>query len=94
MNNPAVKTALDSMLRDSGIALRRTTLEVVQYADQRSAHLSAIAGEAGFDEALAAEARNVAQFAGIEAARLGDAADAAARARVFGLIYGVLAAGA
>ena len=94
MNHASVRAAFDSLLRETGITLQKSTVDVVTYADQRSLHLSVIAGQPGFEEALAAEARNVAQFAGIEAAHVADAADVAAHSRIFGLIFGVLAAGA
>lgn len=94
MNHQAVKAAFDSLLRDTGVTLQRTTLEVAQYSEQRSLHLSAIAGQPGFEEALATEVRNVAQFAGLQTVAAADQTDATVIARVFGIITGVLAAGA
>jgi hypothetical protein len=94
MNHSSVAAAFDSLLKDTGIVLKTSTLEVAKYSEQRSLHLSAIAGQPGFDQALAAEVRNVAQFAGIEAAQVGDQTDALTISRIFGLIFGVLAAGA
>lgn len=94
MNQQTVRAAFDSLLKDTGISLQKSTFDVVTYAQSRSLLLSTIAGQPGFDEALSAEARNVAQFAGIEAAHVADAADVAAHSRIFGLIFGVLAAGA
>jgi len=94
MNKNAAKAAFDSLLKDTGITLQKSTAEVVAYTETRAAHLSAIADQEGFSEALAAEARNVGQFAGISAAYAGDATDSAFIARFFGLLIGLLAAGA
>lgn len=94
MHTPSVKAAFDSLLRDTGVTLQKSTLEVAQYSEQRSLHLSAIAGQPGFEEALATEVRNVAQFAGLQAVNAADQTDSTLIARIFGIITGVLAAGA
>lgn len=91
MKQNAVTAAFESLLRDSGITMLKAPSDIAAYAAQRSAHLSNITGP-DLAEAMAVEARNVMQFAGISAARAGDAVDQATRARIYGLIVGVLAA--
>lgn len=73
-------------LRATGIELQTMAGDVGVFAAQRGAHLSAIAAEPGFHEAVEAEADRVWMFAARRAVRLGDAADA----RAWGLIHGFL----
>lgn len=89
--NANVKAAFEKLVAESGVALKESTQVVLDYTATRTAHLQMHATEPGFTEMLAVEARNVAQFAGIETARMGDARDAAIRAQVFGFLLALLA---
>lgn len=86
MQNELTK-ALERAARDTGAELRQSAAAVALYTTQRAAHLAAIAGQPGFDEAIIAEEHNVATYAGIAAVQSADAADQ----RVFGIIQGALA---
>lgn len=88
----AIKNSFERLIRESKIVLRTSTTAVLVYTEERTAHLQAHASEPGFGEMVAAELRNVAQFAGIEAAQLGDSRDAALRGQVFGFLLALLAA--
>jgi hypothetical protein len=77
---------LENYLKASGIDLQQASADVALFAAQRSAHLAAAAGQAGFQEALEAEADRVWLFATGRAVRAGDASDA----RLWGVVAGFL----
>lgn len=89
-----VADELDRLLKDaakeSGRELKFNLAEVTMYAAERTAYLSTLVGQRGFEEAVRAERDNVALRAGIASVRTADAADA----RVVGIIQGVLFLGA
>lgn len=80
------KKLLADALRETGLDLSQSADDVAAFALHRATHLAAIAGQAGFGEALADEAQRVWLYAADRTVRAGDAADA----RVFGLLHGVL----
>jgi hypothetical protein len=85
----SVKKAFAAALDATGASMEKSGQEVVAYAQTRSAHLVAAAGEPGFGEAVLAEAQAVALFAGIRAVAEGDAADARVRGLILGLLFGM-----
>lgn len=90
MSDTDLKGALESAITATGASLKKTAAEVALYTAQRTAHLAALAGQPGFEEAVAAERDAVAMFAGIASVGEADAADA----RLLGLIEGALIIGA
>lgn len=90
--NANVKAAFEKLIADSGVQLKESTQAVIDYTAARTAHLQAHADDPAFLEMVSTEARNVAQFAGIQAANLADAQDAAVRGQVFGFLLALLAA--
>lgn len=58
-----------------GVTLERDAVELKGYAEQRMAHLDRIAGQAGFQDAVDAEAHNVALFAAGQIVKGADVAD-------------------
>lgn len=92
--NPSVKIAFDQLVAETGMQLKQTTAAVLNYTAERTAHVQANVDDPAFGEMVAAEARNVAQFAGIEAAGAADLADSNARGKVFGFLLALLTAGA
>jgi len=91
--NPSVKTAFDSLVKETGFELKHTTVEVLQYVEERTAWVQQHSTDPAYGEMLAAEARNSMQWAGIEAAHAGDAVDANARGKFFGFLLALLSAG-
>ena len=83
----SIRSALDAALRETGAQLQRSTADVAAYTASRAAHLAAIAGQPGVDEAVIAERDAVWLYAAGRAVASADAADA----RVIGLIHGALA---
>jgi len=87
MNQQSFQRVLQDALRETGMQLKQSAVDVAVYAAGRAAHLTTIVGQPGFDEALRAERDNVVLFAGVSAVRTADAADQ----RIVGLIWGALA---
>jgi hypothetical protein len=81
---------LDSALKETGASLEQSTAEVAQYAAERTAYLSTLVGQPGFELAVQAERDAVALFAGIVA--VGQAQ--AVQGRIIGVIQGALFMGA
>lgn len=80
------KQLLEQYLKSSGVDLQQASADVAMFAAQRSAHLAAAAGQAGFQEAVEAEADRVWLFATGRAVRAADANDA----RLWGILAGFL----
>lgn len=76
-------------LKDTGVRVQATAAGVAAYAAEQASLLASCVGLPGFDEAVKAAADNVALFAGIRAAKEGDAADARARGLLTGLLLGL-----
>lgn len=89
MNTTNLQQQIEATARELGVELKRSAADVAVYAAGRAAHLAAIAGQAGFAEAVVAERDSVCLFAGISTARAADAADH----RLVGLLQGALAFG-
>lgn len=85
-----LETLLKDAARETGRDLQGNTVEITTYAAERTAYLSTLVGQPGFEEAVRAERDNVALKAGISAVKTADAADA----RIVGIIQGVLFLGA
>lgn len=81
------KELLERTLQETGAELDQAVDEVALYMADRTAHLSTLVGQPGFQEAVIAERDNVAMFAGLLAVDLADATDA----RIVGVIQGALA---
>lgn len=83
---------LKDALKETGASMSASAKEVAQFMHERALHLSAIAGQPGFDQALRAERNSVAMRAGLKLADNAELADQ----RLVGLIQGMLgiAAGA
>jgi len=77
---------LDEAIAETGMDLEDRKQEVADYAAERSLHLSTIAAEPGFEQALRAERNSVALRAGLAV----DDAASAHDQRVFGMIAGAL----
>lgn len=90
MNQTEIKNLLDSALAETKVDLQKDTTAVAAYMANSLVRLAKAANEPGFAEAVKAERDSVALFAGIQAVGTADAADA----RIYGLIQGVLFAGA
>lgn len=56
---------LSSSLKETGARVKQVPAEIALYMSERSAHLSTIVNEPGFDQAVRAERNNVAMRAGI-----------------------------
>ena len=84
------KSLLETTADRLGVELMGTGVEMRDYAKSRMLFLASIIDEPGFDLALLAERDNVAMYAGIAAADIGDAADVELR----GAILGALSIGA
>lgn len=67
----------EAILHDLGVAGEEAKAELAAYAAERTAHLSLIAAEPGFSEAVKAERDNVAMKAAELLVALGDTADVA-----------------
>lgn len=89
-----LKNELTALLVDqakaAGKELKADLESVRAYAAARLAHLVTCVGQPGYQEALIAEANNVAMEAAITAIDQAEAADA----RLVGIVQGVLAVGA
>ena len=89
-----VADELERLLKDAaketGRDLKANLAEVTLYAAERTAYLSTLVGQPGFEEAVRAERDNVTLKSGIASVKAADAADA----RVVGIIQGVLFLGA
>lgn len=85
-----LEALLKDAARETGRDLRGNMVEITAYAAERTAFLSTLVGQPGFEEAVRAERDNVALKAGISAVKTADAADA----RIVGIIQGVLFLGA
>lgn len=89
-----VADELERLLKDAaketGRDLRGNLAAVTLYAAERTAYLSTLVGQPGFEEAVRAERDNVALKGGIASVKAADAADA----RIVGIIQGVLFLGA
>jgi len=83
---PQFKALLDSVVRETGISLKKTTAQVANYMAERAAHLANGATEDGFPEAVLAERDNVLLFAGVAAVGNAQAFDS----RVLGIVQGAL----
>lgn len=81
---------LKDAAKETGRDLQFNTVAVAAYAAERTAYLSTLVGQPGFEEAVRAERDNVALKAGLTAVATADAADA----RLIGIIQGVLFLGA
>lgn len=77
-----IANELQRVVTDTGRELRTSAAEVASYVAQRGAYLATLAGQAGFDEAAAAERDACRLFAGVAVAREADAVDG----RVLGII--------
>ncbi len=75
--------------KGAGVDLKESLDGVRVYAAERMAHLATCVGEPGYQEAVIAEAQNVAMEAAIRAIDQAAAADA----RLLGIIQGALAIG-
>ena len=84
-----IGTLLEAAAQEVGLDLQRSAAEVATYIAGRTAHLSTIVEQAGFHEALIAEADSVAIYAGVNAVSAADDADR----RLIGIIEGFLMAG-
>lgn len=73
-------------LKETGVSLRISTNELLEYTAEIGAKLALAAGEPGFEKALIAARNAVALKAGLNATLEAEAADA----RVVGVISGVL----
>lgn len=80
---------LETNAIEGGASLRADAKAVAAYASERLAHLKSISGQAGFREAVKAEADNIALFAAKRAIDAGKAIDA----RIVGIIDGALTIG-
>lgn len=89
MTNEIGKLFEDSV-RGLGVDLRKAGRDLQLYVAGRVAHLATLVGQAGYQEAVEAEARNVALEAAISAVTQADATDQ----RIVGIIQGVLSYGA
>ncbi len=83
------KAFLLQALKDQGLEFRDQGRALQTFAAQRAAHLAALVGQPGFEQAVRAEADSVALEAAKHAVRAGDATDA----RIAGIIQGVLSIG-
>lgn len=81
---------LSSSAEELGLAIEGNTRELAAYAAERTAYLSLLVGQPGFEQAVVAERANVALRAGIAAI---DTADVA-QSRFLGVIQGALSIGA
>lgn len=72
--------------REAGTKLQTDNAEMLRYAAERSAYLSTLVGDPGFDKAVKAEADAALLKAGIVATHQGDGTDA----RILGIIQGGL----
>lgn len=84
--NTNAKQMFENYLKASGIDLQQASSDVALFAAQRAAHLASLTGQAGFQEAVEAEADRVWMFATGRAVRAGDANDA----RLWGIVAGFL----
>src|SRR5688500_10084803 len=94
MDEQELKDSFEKMLKDAlretGASLQQRAKEVAQYMAERTAHLSTIVGEPGFEQALRAERNNIALKAGLKVADNAEAADQ----RLVGIIQGALSVAA
>ncbi len=81
---------LSDFLDETGAELRGDLNAVVLYANERTAHLSTLAGQPCFQEAVRAERDNVMLEAAINTVDAADGTDQ----RLIGLVQGALAIGA
>jgi len=81
---------LSTSAEELGLELEGTARDLAVYAAERTAYLSTLVGQPGFEQAVVAERANVALRAGIAAI---DSADAA-QSRFLGVIQGALSIGA
>lgn len=80
---------LSRLFKEQGVDMKRGGVEVAAYIAERTRVLARSVGQAGFEEAVADEASNVALFAGIDLVHQAKASDA----RIMGAIEGALAIG-
>lgn len=71
-----IKAMFEGMFEEMKASLRGDVQALANYAAERTAHLSTLVGQAGFDQAVIAERDNVALRAGIKAVAQADAIDA------------------
>lgn len=81
---------LKDAAKETGHDFKGKLLETTIYAAERTAYLSTLVGQPGFEEAVRAERDNVALKGGISTVAGADRADA----RLVGIIQGVLFLGA
>ena len=84
------KALLEDTLNEMGTSLQADLADLSRYASERSAHLSELVGQPGFEYAVRAERDSVALHAGITTTNEADATDQ----RLIGLIQGALRIGA
>lgn len=71
----ALRKLLDDSLAGLGTDIRKNRDELAEYMAARAAHLQAIQGEPGYDQAVMAERNNVALEAGLNAHAAAGAVD-------------------
>lgn len=84
--DPDFEDLLRGAIRETRAELAMDADELVRYTAERAAHLTTLAGQAGFARAVVAERNAVALKAGLDATLQAEAADA----RLVGVISGVL----
>jgi hypothetical protein len=85
----AIDDLFHQALKETGVRVQASAAGIATFAAEQASALAGCVGLPGFDEAVKAATDNVALFAGIRAAREGDAADAKARGLVVGLLLGL-----
>ncbi len=83
-----VSKAFEEAIRETGFELERASHEVALYSIERAAFLSTIAHEAGFGEAVEAEAAGVFAYAARRAVRAADQGDQRALDIIRGFLIG------
>ncbi len=77
---------IDDAVTDTGVELKQAKDDLAAYMAERAAHLSSIAGEPGFEQAVTAERNNIALRAGLAVHDQARAADQ----RLVGMIAGAI----